>query len=48
MGHASIGQTADTYGHVQPDRHDAAAAGLDRYLAWWSPHTPPGATTKRW
>ena len=33
MGHASIGQTADTYGHVQPDRHEAAAAGLDRYLA---------------
>lgn len=32
MGHASIGQTADTYGHVQPDRHEAAAAGLDRYL----------------
>ena len=33
MGHASIGQTADTYGHVQPERHEAAAAGLDRYLA---------------
>jgi integrase len=33
MGHASIGQTADTYGHVQPDRHEAAAAGLDRYLS---------------
>jgi integrase len=32
MGHASIGQTADTYGHVQPERHEAAAAGLDRYL----------------
>jgi integrase len=32
MGHASIGQTADTYGHVQPDRHEAAAMGLDRYL----------------
>jgi integrase len=32
MGHASIGQTADTYGHVQPERHEAAVAGLDRYL----------------
>jgi hypothetical protein len=32
MGHASVAQTADTYGHVQPDRHEAAAAGLDRYL----------------
>ncbi len=32
MGHASIGQTADTYGHVQPDRHEEAAAGLDRYV----------------
>jgi integrase len=33
LGHASIGQTADTYGHVQPDRHEAAVAGLDRYLS---------------
>ena len=33
LGHASIGQTADTYGHVQPDRHEAAAARLDRHLA---------------
>jgi integrase len=33
LGHATIGQTADTYGHVQPDRHEAAAAGLDRYLS---------------
>ena len=33
LGHASIGQTADTYGHVQPERHEAAVAGLDRYLA---------------
>lgn len=31
-GHANIGQTTDTYGHVQPERHEAAAAGLDRYL----------------
>jgi hypothetical protein len=31
MGHVSIGQTADTYGHVQPERHEAAA-GFDRYL----------------
>jgi hypothetical protein len=32
LGHASIGQTADTYGHVQPDRHEAAVNGLDQYL----------------
>ena len=32
MGHATIGQTADTYAHVQPERHEAAAAGLDRYV----------------
>ncbi len=31
LGHASIGQTADTYGHVQPDRHEAAVEALDRY-----------------
>ena len=30
--HASIGQTADTCGHVQPERHESAVAGLDRYL----------------
>ena len=33
LGHASIARTADTYGHVQPERHEAAAAGLDRYLS---------------
>jgi hypothetical protein len=33
MGHATIGQTNDIYGHVQPDRHEAAVVGLDRYLA---------------
>jgi hypothetical protein len=27
-----IGQTADTYGHVAPERHEAAVAGPDRYL----------------
>jgi integrase len=32
MGHATIGQTADTYGHVQPERHEIAVVGLDRYL----------------
>ena len=26
-------QTADTYGHVQPERHEAAVEALDRYLA---------------
>ncbi len=32
MGHATIGRTADTYGHVQPERHEAAIEGLDRYM----------------
>lgn len=32
LGHASVSLTADVYGHVQPDRHEGAAAGLDRYL----------------
>lgn len=32
LGHASIAQTADTYGHCQPERHEVAADGLDRYL----------------
>ena len=25
------GQTADTYGHVQPERHEIAVEGPDRY-----------------
>ena len=25
-------ETADTYGHAQPDRHEAAVNGLDQYL----------------
>ena len=33
LGHASIGQTADTYGHVQPERHESAVEGLDRYVS---------------
>jgi integrase len=33
LGHASIEQTIGTYSHVQPERHEAAAAGLDRYLS---------------
>lgn len=32
LGHATVAQTADTYGHLQPERHESAAAGLDRYL----------------
>jgi integrase len=32
LGHASIQQTAGTYGHSQPERHEAAVEGLDRYL----------------
>ena len=29
---ATIAQTADTYGHAQPDRHEAAVNALDQYL----------------
>ena len=32
MGHASVQQTADTYGHLLPDRHRAASGALDRFL----------------
>jgi integrase len=32
LGHATIKQTVDTYGHVQAERHEAAAEGLDRYV----------------
>jgi hypothetical protein len=32
MGHSSIGQTANTDGRVQPERHETAVVGLDRYL----------------
>jgi integrase len=32
IGRASISQTVDTYGHLRPERHESAAAGLDRYL----------------
>jgi integrase len=31
MGHVSTGQIADTYEHVQPERHGAAVEALDRY-----------------
>jgi hypothetical protein len=43
IGHASIEQTADTYGHLLPDRHQAAAGGLGRLLASASGHAsgPP-------
>jgi integrase len=32
LGHATIAQTADTYGHCQPERHEAAVNVLDGYL----------------
>jgi len=39
LGHASISQTADTYGHVQPERHESAVEALDwkppRQAAYW-------------
>ena len=28
LGHASIGQTGDTYGHVQLERHESAVEAL--------------------
>jgi len=31
LGHSTVALTADTYGHLQPDRHESAAAGLDKY-----------------
>jgi len=33
FGHATIGRALNTYGHLIPDRHEDAVAGLDRYLA---------------
>jgi integrase len=32
LGHASIGQTGDIYGHVQPERHEHAVESLDRHV----------------
>jgi integrase len=32
LGHASIGQTADTYGHVAPEKHEHVVESLDRHL----------------
>lgn len=32
MGHASITETVDTYGHLQPDRHAHAPGHLDAFL----------------
>jgi integrase len=32
LGHATIAQTADTYGHAQPDRHETAVNRLHDYL----------------
>jgi integrase len=32
LGHATIAQTADTYGHAQPERHEAAVNSLDQDL----------------
>lgn len=32
LGHVTIAQTVDTYGHAQPDRHEAAVNGLDQYV----------------
>ena len=31
-GHASIGQTADTYGHVAPERHEHGGESLDHHV----------------
>lgn len=32
LGHATIAQTADTYGHARPDRHETAVNALDQYV----------------
>ncbi|HEV8693368.1 MAG TPA: site-specific integrase, partial [Lysobacter sp.] len=32
LGHSTITLTADTYGHVQPERHESAVEVLDRYV----------------
>jgi hypothetical protein len=32
MGHASLEQTADTYGHLIVDRHEATTGAIDRFL----------------
>jgi integrase len=32
LGHSTIAITADVYGHVQPDKHEAAVDRLDAYL----------------
>ncbi len=39
LGQASVSQTADTYGHVQPERHEAAVERLDRYVRQASKRT---------
>ena len=55
LGHATIKQTVDTYGYVQPERHEGAAEGLDRYYepecrasrhATFCHQVPPGATKR--
>ena len=37
LGHATIGQTVDTYGHLQPIAHEAAMDRLDRLAVVDSP-----------
>jgi Phage integrase family len=32
MGHASLKQTADTYGHLIVDRHEATTGAIDQFL----------------
>jgi integrase len=32
LGHASIGQTADTYGHVQPQPHEHVIESINRHI----------------
>ena len=41
LGHASIAQTADTYGHVQPERHGRLSRG------WTAPSWRTGRETAR-
>jgi integrase len=46
MGHASIEQTAGTYGHCQPDRHEAPV-DADRYLGLPTGGSGEGASAEK-
>ena len=47
MGHASLKQTADTYGHLIMDRHQAAAGALDGLIGAPTPRKQNGPPSAR-